>query len=381
MLWLATTSLVSYFAGLLYDLLNPASDKPIEDREDIHSIIVFAWRGRGIGDLLLLTPALEALSNTFHSAKITLVASTSIAQAILGSNPHIEEIIIKDPFPLYRIDKLFKLGRKLTVFKPDIFLVSTGIDPIGSTLISFFSGAPFRVGLNWRSRGFLYTHKVKVHHGSHEIERNLDLVRSIGVITGDVRPRFYLNREDIIYTDKWLIERNIKNDELLIGIHPGSSEHLKRKRWDWKKFAVLSDMLMEKYNIKSIFFLGPSECDLTDKFLSAAVNGLIIAKELSIGQTAALISRCFLFLSNDSSLMHMAVALDIPTIGIFGPTSSEQFGPWGKKHKVIRAEINCPPCYYTDDWMNCDGIRCLKMISVKDVLRHLSEQIPEIDLY
>lgn len=208
----------------------------------------------------------------------------------------------------------------------------------------------------------------------------MDLAKSLGVKTDNVRPHFYLNSENIKFADGWLLEHGIKNNEILIGIHPGSSEHEKWKRWDWKKFAILSDKLREKYNIKTIFFIGPSELDIADKLLSKTIYKPIIIKNLSLGQTGALIARCSLFLSNDSSLMHIAVALDIPTIGIFGPTSSKQFGPWGEKHKVIRADIDCPPCYYSDDRMNCDGIRCLKMISVEDVMRQLSERIEEITL-
>lgn len=381
LLWLAVSSLLSYSLGSLYDLFNPARNKPLQDRESIHSIIVFAWRGRGIGDLLLLTPALEVLCNTFHKAKITLVASTPLARTVLKTNPNIDEILIKEPFLLYKINRIFRLGRELSALHPDIFLVSTGIDPIGANLIAFFSGSPFRVGLDWRSRGFLYTHKVRVYHDSHEIERNLDLVKYLGGKTDDARPCFYLNPENIKYADKALKEHGIKSNEQLIGIHPGSSEHEKWKRWDWRKFAMFSDKVAKEYNLKPIFFLGPSEYDLADKLLSATTSRPIIMKELSLGQTAALIARCSSFLSNDSSLMHMAVALNIPTIGIFGPTSSKQFGPWGKEHKVLRADIDCPPCYYSDDRTKCDGIKCLDMISVEDVLEQISQQITERDSF
>lgn len=87
LLWLAISSLLSYFLGSLYDLTNPVRNKPLKDKDHIHSIIVFAWRGWGIGDLLLLTPALEVLRNNFHSAKIILVVSNSLAQTVLETNP------------------------------------------------------------------------------------------------------------------------------------------------------------------------------------------------------------------------------------------------------------------------------------------------------
>lgn len=94
---------------------------------------------------------------------------------------------------------------------------------------------------------------------------------------------------------------------------------------------------------------------------------------MSITQTAAVIQRCNLFISNDSGLMHLAVAVKTPVVAIFGPTIPNKNAPYEGKNVVIRKELPCSPCYEMYKKFRCNDIKCLKLIEIEDVLMEIDK--------
>jgi ADP-heptose:LPS heptosyltransferase len=98
-----------------------------------------------------------------------------------------------------------------------------------------------------------------------------------------------------------------------------------------------------------------------------ASSPLDFVGKLSIRETASVIGKCSLFVSNDTGLMHVAVALGVPVVVIFGPTDPRRTGPYSDQSVVVTPDIDCAPCY--DGWRaQCDTHPCLDAISVDDVV-------------
>ena len=121
----------------------------------------------------------------------------------------------------------------------------------------------------------------------------------------------------------------------MIGIHPGSSVErgMIEKRWPLENFAELINTYQG--NAKFLIFIGPEEKELIRIKDLADDTKIIIVKDLGLRNEAALISKCSAFVSNDSGLMHISAACDVPTIGIFLTSDPRRTYPYGRGSKVI----------------------------------------------
>ena len=153
-----------------------------------------------------------------------------------------------------------------------------------------------------------------------------------------------------------------------IGFHPGSGIDLGKnvKRWPIMQFAQLADMLARKYGAEICVFGGPEESQLIHSMISNMTEHANSFTNQNIQETAALISCCDVFVSNDSGLMHIAAAMKVPVIGIFGPTLWWKNSPWGTPHMIVRCDMSCAPCYKLSG-VSCRDQKCLSEITVKDV--------------
>jgi ADP-heptose:LPS heptosyltransferase len=152
----------------------------------------------------------------------------------------------------------------------------------------------------------------------------------------------------------------------VIGLNPGATQE--RKRWPEERFAVLGDQLAAEWGCRVAIFGGPGDEDLADRILrsmeSPAIN---LAGRLRLGETAAALRRCEIVISNDTGPLHMASALGVPVVGLFGPTSPNQFGPRGARHAVLRAPTRCPHCPHS----------CMHTIAVEDCFAAASHLLQE----
>jgi heptosyltransferase-2 len=160
---------------------------------------------------------------------------------------------------------------------------------------------------------------------------------------------------------------------LLVGFHAGSATfkgHI-NKRWDYEKFAALAKLLKEKYNSAAILF--GTENDLNNKIMALSQGTAFIPETKNLKQTIALMNKCKLFVSNDSALMHIAAALGIKQVAVFGYTNFNELHPWKNEHIIVRKELDCSPCFFNSPKpVNCifegtSKYKCIKTISVSEV--------------
>ncbi len=308
---------------------------------DIDKILII--RADGIGDLLNSTPAIALLRKNYPSAEITVLARPLNAPVLIG-NPDIDKVIVFDRYGEHR-----QLSEKLRFYhslrRDNYDLVVAMQTASWSHFVSFLSGAQYRLGRYQKRFKSTLTHawRGKYQKGeTHEVDRNLELVRIICNGQGTRQLVFNLSTNEIENAKAYLTSVSVGDNTYLIGIHPGGSSF--DKRWPEKQYAELADRLVQHYNAKILLFRGPDEAELTDNIQQLMQSDAIVFAPKTIRELGALLSRCDLFVCNDSGPMHIAAALDVPTTAIFGPTDHVAWHPMSENASVVRRDMPCWPC-------------------------------------
>ena len=137
------------------------------------------------------------------------------------------------------------------------------------------------------------------------------------------------------------------------------------KRWFPERFAAVADRLAGRFSCPVVLFGSAGDRASTEAVQSAAKSTLIdIAGKTNLGDAIALIARCDLFVTNDSGLMHVAGALGVPTVAIFGSTNPQTTYPLGERTLIIRRPVDCSPCLKKE----CPtDFRCMDLVTVDEV--------------
>ena len=199
-----------------------------------------------------------------------------------------------------------------------------------------------------------------------------------------------LNIQEInkVYDVNDFIRRDNKKCKIL-GLHPGCNDNRKETRWNPKNYMKLALLFRKEFNGRVIIFGGPHEEEIVRMIVNRADD---IEIKAVIGQpllkVAVLINKCSLFVSNDSGLGSISMALGIPSIGIFGPTDTHRHRTIFQKAILLGERMPCCPCYGTDGYLKCPNDDfvdsnsnntplCLKIISVNEVFQKVSKIITD----
>ncbi len=332
----------------------------------------------GIGNHLMLCPAIRCLKGSDPGYNINVVVPSQVCADLLSSNQDISSLFVMNIGEMDSLAKYIRAGKRLRKFLPEAVLVASGSDPVAGSLISFFSGARIRIGEDWKGRGFLYTHKIKADQSASELDQNIALAKFFNITIPPGFPKVYLYQDEISKAVQWISEKGISSNTKILGIHPGCGKQQKWKRWGIENYIKVVKEITKKTDAKVIFFCGPDDNDLIPLIESADISSVFICKSNgSVRNTAAIISLCSLFLSNDSGLRHIAVALGVSTIGIFGPTSLSKNFLGAENHMVVFQEnVACRPCHYKRWWLACGDSRpCLEMITVERLVIILVQKL------
>ncbi len=162
-----------------------------------------------------------------------------------------------------------------------------------------------------------------------------------------------------------------------IGINPGST-YGPAKRWLPERFAGVGKRLVSEHKARILLFGQRQEKGLSD-FIAGRIgeNCLNLAGKTTLAQLAALLERCNLLLTNDTGPMHIAAALGVPVIAVFGPTDPRTTAPAGEKHIIVRKPVACSPCLKrrcpTDH-------QCMKEIGVEDVFNAALKLLGKVNI-
>jgi len=350
-------------------------------------IIIFGLLG--IGDIVEFSPCFRLLKEKFPDSTITLFTIWESIQNLFKESPFIDEIICEKILECNTIQK-FKILQKLRKKKFDISILPFPSYRREFNIVSFWTGAKNRYSFDfgkgkWSEINFLNNHLVLVDKTKHNVENNFKLLDKLGIkTTGKEEYELPIHITNL-FLEKFLKENNIHKSDLIIGIHPGSDKRGKDRRISISKFARISDHISKKYKAKIILFFGPHEKELKQEFIDLAKNNHIIVDDKIINEVAKIISSCSIFISSDSGLMHIASAMKIPTVVMYGPTDPVLTHPWQVPYEIVTYGAECSPCFYytekhalNEPLIECkieDKFSCVKEIQVSEILFKIDKLI------
>ncbi|MEW6409919.1 MAG: lipopolysaccharide heptosyltransferase II [Nitrospirota bacterium] len=318
-----------------------------------------------LGDVVHAMPFLSALRKRFPDAYISWVVNKGLEPLFDGVS-ELNDLIIFDRYE-WR-DTIFHFIRDLRKRRFDVVIDLQCL--LRSGIFSFLSGASVRIGLGDGREGsrFFYTHIVDIPDTPmHSVERYMLCAEYLDAGT-DKRDFLLRVTEEEKAVGRKLF--GIKEKEFVI-VNPGG--RWTTKRWLPSGFASIIDYLERVYGIRSVIIGTEEEMSIADEIVSASKIAIPIMAtgKTSLRELIALISESSFIIANDTGPMHIASALGIPVIVIFGPTNPLKTGPYGDKHTVIKADVECAPCFKK----HCEDMRCMKYIASEEVIRKIDTQI------
>lgn len=264
-----------------------------------------------LGDLIVSTPGLKHLRNKYPQAEIVLLVRSEY-ENVLKYNPNINRIISFD-FSI-RSKKLFeRISAELSFWikiRKEKFDVVISLQP-GDRIafLAFVSGAKIRVAPRKQSFWFLFNKYVEVYEDTISyLDYYNKIISAFTNETVNFKTEFFISDESKKWADEYLKSNKILSEDILIGIHPGASEPT--KIWKKENFISLIDKLLSDLAIKIIIMEGPQDRETCSAIRSYFPNHTCIAfTDVGIIKTAALISKCNLFLTHDTGTRHLAIAV------------------------------------------------------------------------
>ena len=336
----------------------------------------------GIGDVLFTTPLISNLKTAYPDVYIGYLCNRRTSP-LLEHNTKVNRIFIYARDELNVIYKRSRwqywkvFGAFVQSIKDERFDIVLDVSLSGFTaFLTWWIGIPYRVGFDYKRRGFFLNKKIpfKGYEDKHVVEYYLDLLRAIDVPVKHKALELPLTKEDMDWASRFLKENGVPGRGPVIGLVPGGGESWGKeavyKRWPTGSFAKLADKLIEKSSAQIILLGGPAESQLCEEIVRGMRNPcLSLCGKTSLTQFAALAKQCSLIVTNDGGPLHVAVATGSKTVSIFGPVDDVVYGPYPLEgHMVVKKDLACQPCYRRFRRAQCEHIRCLKQLSVEEVI-------------
>ena len=333
------------------------------------------------GDCLHAVPTLVALRRHFPDAEIGW-AIEELAHSILSGHPMVDQFHIfprhafnrkKNSF-LTRMKNVRGFRKEVAAPNYEIAIDLQGLTKSG--LVSWWSGAKRRIGFKGEdSREFnlLFNSEriVPPEEAVHVVEKNLSLLAPLGIELPHkpewVMPSYQAEAEGLrpFWAECGLLdEKGALRDYCIV--NPGAT--WLTKRWPPEAFGAVAKGLNERSHLPVIVpWAGAEEKKAAELIVSIAGQNTFLAPPTNLRQLAALISQAVLFVGNDTGPLHLAVALHVHTVAIFGATDPLRNGPYGHAHRMQTGGVDCHPCWKT----SCarKDLACLLQVQPDAVLR------------
>jgi heptosyltransferase-2 len=355
-------------------------------------IIVFCLPG--IGDAILFTPALAMLRRSLPDARITVMTMFRGTAQILETNPDVDEVRWFDFFNSGRwrgISHVWSLRRE----RFDLSIMPFPANRREYNIVNRLVGRRWRAGHRYRHQSlqnlWFLNNIVATEDGTrHNVEENIALVTAIcrrlriEPVTAGTELKVVLTGDDERHAGDFLRNAGVTEDDEVIGFHTYSSmfKNMHRKCWDKDNFVSLIRRLgRDRTTARFLIFSGPSDEAVNQDIMRQCGDRVSLVREPNLRHALAILKRCRAFVSNDSAIMHLASALRVPVVALFGPTDWRRLHPWSGDYRVIRRELPCSPCfYYSSRPLRCvAGIdyACMKEITVDEVATAIGSLIDQ----
>jgi ADP-heptose:LPS heptosyltransferase len=340
-------------------------DSPVlQKTPEVQSILVI--HQGALGDFILALPALETLRKAFPHAR-----------SVIMGYPRILELVERR----FYADEIFSIDQRGMA----TFFVREG--SLDVTLSQFFGTFDLIVVFGKDAEGTVTGNLKKVCQGRilpinsfppwdekvHLTDHLLKQFTRYGLPRSNPNPKLYLKESDREWARDFWKRKGVPRvgRSKVIILHPGSGS--KKKVWPLDRFINLVCTLQDRLRSKVLIVLGPAEGpEVLKAFEGRGPKAPILAKGLSLLQLASVMEGCWFFIGNDSGVSHMATALGLPALVIFGPTDQKVWSPRGKKAFVVCKGVHCSPCPQ-ERFIQCNDLECLTAIEEAEVLESLEK--------
>jgi ADP-heptose:LPS heptosyltransferase len=331
--------------------VNLKSDS-VTTRDRLSEKILVLFPG-ALGDFICFLPALEALAG---QAEVDLLARTEY-EALVPKN------VVTRSLERCEISRLFAAGAERDERLKRFFA------SYASVYSWMGSGQPEFAGrLRTLCPGRLSLYPFR------PADARLPMVDYFLECLGIARPEeislsIPVQAEACAWSEEFWLQRNLRGKKVL-GIAPGSGA--REKNWPCGFYLEVMSWWNERFVGDSVVLLGPVEEERGPT--GAPREGIHIVRDLDLAQLAALIRRCDLYLGNDSGVTHLASALGVKCVALFGPTDPRRWAPWGRRTTVITQQVECSPCS-VQQMKSCAHRQCLTTLVPDRVIKLLEEAV------
>ncbi len=322
-----------------------------------------------IGDSVMSVAALREIRRLFPEHHLVLLVKQRVA-GIFKDQGLVDEIItLKNRQS--SLNRVFQLSKRLRGFDKAILFQNA----FEAAMIAFLAGIPERIGYDRDERRYLLTHRASPRVQKldrHQILYYLDLLYQTGLSSLDYlnEPGFHPNihlrlTSKAVHRARALLgEIGVDSRHPLIAIHPGAYFG-PAKRWITERYAVLADRLIEEQTVEVVIVGSQDESRIAQEIQSFMKHTpRILTGKTDIPDLMGLLSLCCLFISNDSGPMHIAAALEVPQIALFGSTDERATAPFNPRALIIHKHVECSPCLLRECPID---LRCFHRIEVDEV--------------
>lgn len=345
---------------------------------------ILVLRYRFIGDTILTIPFLRNLRRAEPEAEIVWVVAPGSSDVVHGV-PYVDELLYWDPVTIHADSRGAHrtLSSKLAFIKDlrrrrfdKVYVLKRSLS---SAIIARLTGAPQRVGFDTEARGFLLTKRVPYRHDQHEVQNFLDVLRADGVPVIDDYLEAWLTDDEKAFAVDYLRSAGVSASDTVIALHPFTANP--PRAWHHENFIELANRLQMLYDAKILIFGGKRDVPLAE-MLREGINPepVMAVGTTTLRQSMALLGRCNMLVCNDSGIMHLAAAMRVPLVALFGPQSPVKFGPWGKSCRAIYRAFPCSPCKQKFFEECKPSVRmkpaCIEDITIDEVVREIKNFMP-----
>ncbi|MBN1871233.1 MAG: glycosyltransferase family 9 protein [Candidatus Omnitrophica bacterium] len=377
-----TKNIGNFFAGLLSVPLRIhkaifASQKIDLSPSGVKRILLIKFWG--IGNITTLLPVIKEISLRYSDSEVYFLTLDS-NKGLLDNSPYVSKVLYLPltthigKIAVETLRHLFII-RRLNI---DLLINFEQCNKM-SVIFCYLTGSRGRVGFSLPSRNYnsLYTASIYNDPTLHVSRNFINLARVAGVaIDKYIYVPPYIEKESMEKAENVVSRYSLGNKRFAV-FHIGSGENFIGKRWHHYNFSRLADYLIYRFDINVVYTGKGKERGIIESALSAMrLKALNFCDYFTIQEFIAFVKKSYLFVGNDSGPLHIAAAMGVNTVGIYGPMNPVQYGSLAENSLSLYKPIGCNPCLtdLNNKTSLCSRSRCLDMITAEEIIEKVSEK-------
>lgn len=319
-----------------------------------------------VGDAVLAIPAMKVIRERFPNAEVTLLVRPWVA-GLFTAAPFIDK--------LWREEKPSSLGdwkrmaRDIRTRQFDLALLLP--NSFESALMTFLGRVPQRIGYATDGRRWMLTKSIEpAEDFRHQVEYYLDLAKILCPNTERASIEIQATEEERINARKLLSAAGIPRDSKFLVLNPGAA-YGSAKRWHEDRFSSVAEILAGELGLDIALIGSQSERSIAEQIRDRMKRkAAVLTGKTSLETLIGVLAESSLMITNDSGPMHIAAALGVPTVAVFGSTDERVTGPCGPRTRIVKHAVECSPCLLRECPIDH---RCMNGVMVEDVCKAARE--------